>query len=238
VLEHEGARGDDSDADDRQRIIEDWFREHYSAVSATANGSIFHRYMHQQLERRFPATASYARVLELGANRGEHVPFVTHQFEEYIVSDLRLPELPEDLRKNPRISLAVHDAHDVEEPTASIDRLVATCLLHHVDDPLRVMSEMRRVVRPGGVISVLIPGDPGIAYRLGKYLTTGRNARRLGIDRRRRLVDAIDHRNHFASIRTQAEHVFRDDHVVVDWAPFRLPSWNLNAFAVLTVRRR
>jgi phosphatidylethanolamine/phosphatidyl-N-methylethanolamine N-methyltransferase len=228
---------DHQNPDGRRELIDAWFEDHYSTLSATANGSLFHRYMHEQLEHRFPPSVSYTRVLELGANRGEHVPFVRHHFEEYVVSDLRLPDVPDELRADPRIRLAAHDAHRVEEPSASVDRLIATCLLHHVEDPLAVMTEMRRLVRPGGRISVLIPGDPGLAYRLGKHLTTGRNARKHGVDDRRRLVDAIDHRNHFASIRTQAEYVFRDDLLRFDWRPFRIPSWNLNAFAVLDVRR-
>lgn len=223
--------------DDPDVIVRDWYQHHYSELTATADGSFFHRYMHQALERRFDAGQRFARVLEVGGNRGEHVPFVRHDFDEYVVSDLYPPQLLPELTADPRIRTAVCDVSAIPEPDASFDRVIATCLLHHVDSPFRAAQELRRVVRPGGVITILVPTDPGLAYRVGKALTSGRAARRQGLQDRHRLLAALDHRNHFLSIREQLAHVFRADELAIDWLPWRVPSFSLNAFTVFVVTR-
>ncbi|WAX56015.1 class I SAM-dependent methyltransferase [Jatrophihabitans cynanchi] len=213
----------------------DWYGEHYSSVTATADGSVFHTYMHRAMERRYGPQASFPRVLEVGGNRGEHIPFVRHQFTDYLVTDLRLPVLPDQLSADSRIRAEACDVLSIPQRDGTFDRVIATCLLHHVDSPLMAAREMRRVVRPGGQITILLPTDPGLAYRVGKAVTSGRAARRAGLGDRYKLIGAIDHRNHFQSIKEQLRYAFRPDTVGVDWYPFRLPSMSLNAFAVFTI---
>jgi SAM-dependent methyltransferase len=50
--------------------------------------------------------------------------------------------------------LAVADAHAMNFPDASFDVVHAHQILHHVADPVRVLREMRRVCRPGGIVAV------------------------------------------------------------------------------------
>jgi SAM-dependent methyltransferase len=221
--------------EDPASILANWYGEHYSSVTATADGSVFHTYMHRAMERRYGPQASFPRVLEVGGNRGEHVPFVRHQFADYLVTDLRLPVLPDPLRADSRIRAEACDVMSIPQRDGTFDRVIATCLLHHVDSPLMAAREMRRVVRPGGHITILLPTDPGLAYRVGKAVTSGRAAQRAGLGDRYKLIGAIDHRNHFQSIREQLRYAFRHDAVGVDWYPFRLPSMSLNAFAVFTI---
>jgi ubiquinone/menaquinone biosynthesis C-methylase UbiE len=53
-----------------------------------------------------------------------------------------------------RVELLVGDAHDLDFPTASFDAVVAHTLVSHVRDPLAVLGEAARVVRPGGSVAV------------------------------------------------------------------------------------
>jgi SAM-dependent methyltransferase len=225
------------DPEDPDAIVRDWYDNHYSLVSATADGSFFHRYMHQAMEHRFDGIRSFDRVLEVGGNRGEHVPFVRHSFLEYILTDLHQPNLDPNVASDPRIRTDTCDVADLPYPSRSFDRIISTCLLHHVKSPFRAAREMRRVARDGGVITILVPTDPGLAYRLGKAVTSGRAARRAGLSDKHRLLGALDHPNHFLSIKEQLLYVFRTDDVSVEWLPWRLPSVSLNAFTVFTVTK-
>lgn len=221
---------------DPDELLRRWYAEHYSSVAATADGSFVGRYMHRAVEASHPAgLGGLPRVLEVGGNRGEHIPFVRHAYTEYVLTDLRPPSPPERLLADARLRVEAADVQDLPYAADSFDRVVATCLMHHVPSPFRAAAELRRVVRPGGHVTVLLPADPGIVYRAARAATSGRTAARHGLAREHRLVAAIDHPNHVGSILVQLQHVFRHDQVRLRWYPFRVPSWNANAFAVLDV---
>lgn len=57
-----------------------------------------------------------------------------------------------------RLTFKVGDAHHLDFPTASFDVVIAHTLISHVTAPLAVLSEMARVVRPGGS-AVIFDGD-------------------------------------------------------------------------------
>ncbi|WP_052850583.1 methyltransferase domain-containing protein [Streptomyces avicenniae] len=52
------------------------------------------------------------------------------------------------------VRFAVGDAHALDFPDDSFDVVHAHQVLQHVTDPVRVLREMRRVCRPGGVVAV------------------------------------------------------------------------------------
>ncbi len=216
-----------------REILDNWYRHHYSQVVATADGSFFERFVHRTMERRYRPDQQFSRVLEVGANRGEHFRYVRHSFDRYLLTDVRPPDDDDAVRADPRVEIGLCDVTHMPYDAKSFDRVITTCVLHHVDSVLDAAAEIRRVTVPGGGrVTVFVPTDPGLAYRFGKALTSGRAARRRGIQDMHRLVDAIDHRNHFRSILTQVRHVFRHDDVTVDWYPWRFPSVELNAFVV------
>ena len=53
-----------------------------------------------------------------------------------------------------RVEFVVGDAHELDFPTASFDAAVAHTLVSHVRDPLAVLAEAARVVRPGGSVTI------------------------------------------------------------------------------------
>ena len=53
-----------------------------------------------------------------------------------------------------RVQFAVGDAHQLDFRAASFDTVVAHTLVSHVRDPLAVLAEAARVVRPGGYLAV------------------------------------------------------------------------------------
>ncbi|WP_128981484.1 methyltransferase domain-containing protein [Streptomyces roseicoloratus] len=52
------------------------------------------------------------------------------------------------------VEFAVADVHALDFPDDSFDVVHAHQVLQHVGDPVRALSEMRRVCRPGGVVAV------------------------------------------------------------------------------------
>ena len=71
-----------------------------------------------------------------------------------------------------RVEFVPGDAHALDLPAASFDAVVAHTLVSHVRDPLAVLAEAARVVRPGGHVAVF-DGDYA-------SLTFGSSDRELG----------------------------------------------------------
>lgn len=57
-----------------------------------------------------------------------------------------------------RIVFQVGDAHRLDYPSGTFDVVIAHTLISHVTEPTMVLSEMARVVRPGGTV-VIFDGD-------------------------------------------------------------------------------
>ena len=53
-----------------------------------------------------------------------------------------------------RVELLVGDAHQLDFPAASFEVAVAHTLISHVRDPMTVLTEVARVVRPGGRVAI------------------------------------------------------------------------------------
>jgi phosphatidylethanolamine/phosphatidyl-N-methylethanolamine N-methyltransferase len=226
--------------DDRSSAVftplqERFYREMYGELVGGGTVGIFHRLTHRALERPYGPSESFSQVIELGSGGGEHFPFVRHSFETYTMADLREPsELPDD----PRISFMEADVHALPLESDSQDRLIATCLLHHLAEPFRALEEMRRVVRPGGALSIMIVSDPGVAYRAIQRLSSGRRYRKSGFTDWRAL-HAMEHRNHAWSLQQLIKYAFREDELRGRGFPLPMASiWNFNLFSIYQVKLR
>jgi SAM-dependent methyltransferase len=190
---------------------------------------------HRYMERRF-STTHFSKVLELGGGNGEHLNYVSHRFDSYTLIDLREAVLEDRHQKDPRITSIIADAEHLPIDDLSIDRVIVTCLLHHVDHPELVLQEINRVLKNDGTATIFLSCDPGLVVRFLRKLTTERTAKKLGF-RGYDLMNARDHRNHVGSLLLLVKYVFRHRKVQENWMPFRLPSWNLNGYLVLTITK-
>jgi ubiquinone/menaquinone biosynthesis C-methylase UbiE len=99
------------------------------------------------------AGGATGRVLEIGAGTGFNFPYYSP--EASVVATEPDPEMLR--RAEPRarehgIELGAGPAERLPFPDASFDTVVSTGVLCAVDDPVRALSEVRRVLRPGGTI--------------------------------------------------------------------------------------
>jgi phosphatidylethanolamine/phosphatidyl-N-methylethanolamine N-methyltransferase len=226
--------------------LDRYYAESYDAVVHSGAGGALQRLFHVALERPWKARDEFPTVLELGATSGEHLEFIRHAYSRYVMLDIRdsvQARAVAERARRPRslVEFTVGDAQDLEGiADESVDRLISMCLLHHLDDPLRALKHWRRVVRPGGVLSVFVPCDPGLLWRMGRAATTFRTARSRGYSGLEiRYINACDHRNHVASLRWMLEGTFVDDEVAIHRYPLGpLDSWNANLFWTFQVRKR
>ena len=125
-----------------------------------------------------------------------------------------------------RIQLVACRAEQLPFSDGTFDALTFTYLLRYVDDPQATLCELARVVKPGGVVSILLPSDPGFAWRLGRNLGPRRSAERVGL-----AYDYWMAREHINPINALVELIkYYFDDLQQEWWPFRFPSMDLNLF--------
>jgi phosphatidylethanolamine/phosphatidyl-N-methylethanolamine N-methyltransferase len=212
--------------------LNEFYDRYYRHPSESWMVRLNHAYSHKMLERS--VTQTYERVLELGAGSGEHSIFVSHPFSYYLLSDLRCNTKTELLDE--RFEFKIFDAQQIPLDSNSFDRIITTCLLHHVSDVKKTLSEMRRVVKNGGLISINIAADPGIMYRKIWNLTSGRRLYKQGL-KYPQSTHYQEHRGHFVAIKEIAKEVFNQDEVKLRFYPFTfIPNHQLNVFAVVQIQ--
>jgi phosphatidylethanolamine/phosphatidyl-N-methylethanolamine N-methyltransferase len=206
----------------------------YGLVQGEGTCGWYVRQSHKALENGLPSFAADTNILELGCNLGEHSAYVSHKYQSYLATDYR--EI-ESAPLNHRIKFEVADAQSLSYEDNSFDLLIMTCVLHHLDHPDRALREMRRVARHGAVISIIVPTDPGIFYRVAKRMGPYKALMKLGrsANFEPQYFHYQQHRNHFPGISTFIKFIYRDDTIKQRFWPFPWKSWNLNLFTVFHI---
>lgn len=221
----------------RNQIIEDWYNNHYSNICVSARNGILSRIQHTLIEKTTPKGLARApRIIEIGANKGEHIPFVTSNFSEYVATDKRFIEIDKDIfHTSSKVSFQVADVENLPFADEEFDRVIMTCVLHHLDNPEKGLSEMRRVTKQGGILSFWIPNDPGLLYRTIRRMTSVKEAKRKGKSKELELVHALEHRNHYLSLITLIQEIYKGDKIKKFPLPILINSYNLNIATILQI---
>jgi ubiquinone/menaquinone biosynthesis C-methylase UbiE len=218
-----------------QSSEQEWYKNYYSEICTSGKpGSFSSRLLHKSIERPFKTNQSFT-ILEVGANRGEHLPFVTSDFEKYVLSDLILPTNQLACVNDNRISFRVANVQQLPFEDLSFDRVIATCLFLHLENPILALHEIRRVTKKGGCFSLLLPHDPGIMYRSVRRLTSLRKAKKFGVLNEAKYVHAIAHRNHFLSLKEIIKHQCTKDDISIEAFPFSFSTYDFNLFSVIHI---
>jgi ubiquinone/menaquinone biosynthesis C-methylase UbiE len=212
------------------------YRERFSEVYDDSNYSsplqaFVMRASHRLVEKNYTQDDYFGKTLEIGAGTGEHLSFVKHGFTEYTLSDLDQKTLDVAKTKIPRnlqgkVLFEVQSGSQLSYPDNIFDRLIASHVLEHIYQPHLALKEWMRVLKPGGVLSILIPTDPGVAWRLGRHLGPRKNAIAQGIAYD--YVMAREHVNACNNLIAILRHYFSQ--ADERWWPTAIPSIDLNLF--------
>lgn len=155
-----------------KKVPSDWYDESLKVDP-------FQRYWHS---RRFAEvtkvlTKVRGRVLDIGANDGT--------FSKVVLDGTNATELigldvikkttnwaNKHWKYTRRMRFMVGDAHKLPFKAASFDAVVALEVLEHVFDPMKVLSEIKRVLVPGGYAVFLVPSD-NLLFRVVWFLWLG-----------------------------------------------------------------
>lgn len=190
-------------------------------------------FAHKKLEKGVKA---HDKVIEIGAGTGHHFQFITHEFKEYHMVDPLL-----NLRTDITDRRIVQHKKDFLDPTfleSGFDRIIVTCVLHHVSDPYNFLSKVKTALKPGGLFSLYLPTDPSLITFLNRKLIVEPAARRIGVVNYD-FINSVEHKNSVYSLNRTLQYMFMDFDIKRTFFPFRFfPFIILNGFIILQIRRR
>ena len=186
-----------------------------------------HRVLEELVE---PPATSFPIVLEVGVGTGEHLQYVKHAFGKYVMLD-RSQDMLDIARDryagdNRNLEYRVGEVSCLPFKEQSVDRVIATHVLEHVYKPHEVLREWERVLKPGGALSILIPTDPGVAWRIGRAIGTRRTVMQMGIPYD--YFMALEHVNPINNLVALLEYYWPTAKRA--WWPFKVSSMDLNFF--------
>ncbi len=147
---------------------------------------------------------SGARVLDVGCGRGVLLKSLADQGCEafgFEISETAAAGL------DPRVDLRIANSlMDAEYPDHFFDQVVIWHVLEHVPNPLEVMQEIRRILKPGGRVAVSVPNYSSLQARLAGpawfHLDSPRHLHHFSMHGLRQLLEAsgfdIQSEHHFS----------------------------------------
>jgi SAM-dependent methyltransferase len=202
-----------------------------------------YRKSHKALELPLPVGVNNgATILEIAAQADQHRQYVSGIWEKYIVSDIDVTPLLKSKElhaktENDSISKVCFekiDATDIPYGSDHFDRLIATCLIAHLNEPVDALAEWRRVVKDGGYLSLYVACEPSILLRIARVLTRKREPRKSKMN-----FDLIHYYQHTISYPAMMEFikfVFKDDKISISKYPFSFLPWDFNFWTIVTIK--
>ena len=215
--------------------IDNFYSTKYDEFISRGLVGLVARFTHKSLERNILRISHNKKedVLEIGAGNGQHIRYVSENFNTYTMTDIRPEMLPKQVGQGIKIISSSINAESLPFQDDSFDRLVATCLIAHLAHPENALKEWSRVVKKGGLITIYVPCEPGMLLRFSQLFITSRKKKRLGIQNPS-LAHYKDHLQHYPALKTFIISQFP----VYKKRMYPIPffSWNFNLWSVFHIQ--
>ncbi len=142
-------------------------------LESRAKDEVFSRLFHKYAERL--ALPDNAKVLEVGCGTGAMSRFLARRedFTGQVVGvdqSRRFIDAANSFahseRLDERIDFMTGDAHTLDFPIGHFDAVIAHTLISHAAEPIKVLREMARVTRPGGMVAIFDGDYASLTYAL------------------------------------------------------------------------
>ena len=198
---------------------------------------------HKNLEYQIkPFKNKNSQILEIGAGTSPHFEYVDSQFKNYTFlenSNYSIKFLKKKFKGNKKIKYCFYKGKQIPFSNNSFDRIIISHVLEHIPEPEVFLNEMMSKLKSGGILSISLPCDPGILWRLGRFflkLFTVKN--KLGISKLEYdYMIATEHINSIFNLKSIIHYNFKKNIIKELFLPMKLKIIDLNLFYNVTLRK-
>lgn len=202
----------------------------YSDYLYTGFHGFLMRYCHRQLEEELP-DRNFKKILEIGAGSEPHLPYIKVQDFTYVILEKSQPRSQIKRIKSSKISYKFYDGKKMPFKPNSFDRIILSHTLEHIPDPESFLKNTMKILKKNGVLSISLPADPGLFYRicrmLNKLLSLNRKLKISGLEYD--YSNAIEHINSIYNLVNIIRYNYKKK-IKESFLPFKIKLLDINLF--------
>ncbi len=178
-------------------------------------------------------------IMEVGPGFIPHLQFWRGKPGKYVIIDIRQEALGQSgqILADHGVLAEAYLADSERYPLAdnSVDIVISFFSLEHLYPLGPYLAEFRRVLRPGGLLVGAIPCEGGLAWGMGRFLTSRRYIRsKIGVNPDK--IICWEHPNYAETILGCCEQYFVP--VLTKYWPLKVPSIDLNLVIQLILQKK
>ena len=187
-------------------------------------------YCHSNLEHK-SLNEKYSKVLEIGAGNKPHLQFITHEFDNYYVLETSRTTLPYYKKYKKKVILKYYNGKKIPFKNSFFDRIIISHTLEHINYPEEFISQMMSKLKKNGVLSISLPTDPGLMWRLGRLLIKlfKKNKTLKVTNLQYDYINSIEHVNSIYNLINIIRYNYKKK-IVENFIPFKIKLADLNLF--------
>lgn len=182
-------------------------------------------------------TSKKSKILEIGPGTHPHIDYLKHEFDEYYILE-KIDELEKIYKNKKNIKYFKYDGNKLPFENEFFDRIIISHCLEHIIDPEPFLIEMFSKLKSGGNLTIGLPTDPGILWRIGKFISANflikKNYNYSKNDYY--YFTAKDHVNSIFSLIPIIKKNFKNISFQ-KYEPFKVPSVDLNLFYIIDIKK-
>ena len=186
---------------------------------------------HTKLESNLPK-GNYNKILEIGPGPHPHIEYINHSYKKYYVLE-RTKKIATHLKKlnYKKVIVKINTSNKIPFRKNFFDRIIMSHVLEHIVNPEEFIFEAMSKLRKGGVLSIALPTDPGLLWRLGRLYSKFFN-----IIKKRKMspekYDYINAKDHVNSV-YNLYYIIKFNYekkITEQYLPFKIKIFDLNLF--------
>ena len=186
---------------------------------------------HTKLESNLPK-GNYNKILEIGPGPHPHIEYINHSYKKYYVLE-RTKKIATHLKKlnYKKVIVKINTSNKIPFRKNFFDRIIMSHVLEHIVNPEEFIFEAMSKLRKGGVLSIALPTDPGLLWRLGRLYSKFFN-----IIKKRKIspekYDYINAKDHVNSV-YNLYYIIKFNYekkITEQYLPFKIKIFDLNLF--------
>ena len=130
---------------------------------------------------------------------------------------------------NPKIKIQKYDGKNIPYSNETFDRIIISHCLEHIPFPENFLFEMMDKLKKGGILSISLPADPGLLFRIGRlYLKLFSIKKKYQITKEEfDYMNATEHINSIFTLRSLIKFHFKGK-IKEFYLPFKVKLIDLN----------